>query len=230
MDDRNFDLQTAQDWINSVEKPGTSWRDENVYLKLSSLIREASPRTILDLGCGQGICSEKIELGPCKYTGVEPSPFLLDRAKSLYESKSKTFLLGNAYDLPVSNESHDAAFSILVWHLLMDLEKAASELSRVLVDDGHFFIVTANPDAYLAWKSFYPDAKVIGKKLEGTMQLGNALSRDVLYLHTLSEIKESLRNVGLEIEKTETFLAAKDAPEVKLLISIQGRKVVRLVR
>jgi ubiquinone/menaquinone biosynthesis C-methylase UbiE len=230
MDDRNFDLQTAQDWIHSVEKPGPSWRDENVYLKLSRLIREASPRTILDLGCGQGICSEKIEFGPCKYTGVEPSPFLLDRAKSLYESKNRNFLLGNAYDLPVPNESHDAAFSILVWHLLMDLEKAASELSRVLVDEGHFFIVTANPDAYSAWKSFYPDAKVTGKKLEGTMQLGNALSRDVLHLHTLSEIKESLQNVGLEIEKTETFLAAKDAPNVQLLISIQGRKVIRLVR
>jgi SAM-dependent methyltransferase len=224
MDDRNFDQQTAQDWINAVEKPGKSWRDDHVYSELDRLIHDASPKTILDIGCGLGICSEKIDLTKCKYTGVEPSPYLLSRAKQLYSSGTKTFLSGNAYSLPLVNGSFDAAFSILVWHLLMDLEKAASELSRVLTDNGQFLIVTANPDAYLAWKSFYPDAKLTGKRLEGTMQLGEALSRDVLYLHTFNEIRNSIQNVGLSIETTETFLLSKDFPEMKLLISIQGRK------
>lgn len=224
MDDRNFDQQTAQDWINSVEKPGRSWRDDHVYSKLNSLIYSASPKKILDIGCGQGICCEKIDLTQCSYTGVEPSPYLLNRAKQLYSSSEKTFLPGNAYNLPVINSSFEAAFSILVWHLLIELEKAASELSRVLTDDAPFLIVTANPDAYLAWKAFYPDAKLTGKKLEGTMQLGEALSRDVLYLHTFNEIKSAIQNVGLTIERTETFLPAKDFPEMKLLISIEGRK------
>jgi ubiquinone/menaquinone biosynthesis C-methylase UbiE len=106
MDDRNFDQQTAQDWINSVERPGISWRDDYVYLKLNELIRETSPKTILDIGCGQGICSEKIELGRCRYTGIEPSSYLLDRAKSLYSSMGRTFILGNAYGLPVPNQSY----------------------------------------------------------------------------------------------------------------------------
>jgi ubiquinone/menaquinone biosynthesis C-methylase UbiE len=223
MDDRNFDQQTAQDWINAVEKPGKSWRDDHVYSKLNSLIH-CSAKTIIDIGCGQGICCEKIDLTQCKYTGIEPSPYLLDRAKQLYSSGDKTFLSGNAYNLPVTNSSFDAAFSILVWHLLMDLEKAASELSRVLTDNGQFLIVTANPDAYLAWKSFYPDAKLIGKRLEGTMQLGEALSRDVLHLHTFDEIKNSIQNAGLTIESTDTFLSAKDFPELNILISIHGRK------
>lgn len=224
MDDHNFDQQTAQDWINAVEKPGKSWRDDHVYSKLNSLIHDALSKTILDIGCGQGICCEKIDLTKCKYTGVEPSSYLLNRAKQLYSSGDKTFLLGNAYSLPVTNSSFDAAFSVLVWHLLMDLEKAASELNRVLTDDGQFLIVTENPDAYLAWKSFYPDAKLTGKRLEGTMQLGEAQSKDVHYLHTFNEIKNSIQNVGLTIESTDTFLPAKDFPELNLLISIQGRK------
>jgi ubiquinone/menaquinone biosynthesis C-methylase UbiE len=193
-------------------------------VKLNSLIHEASPKTILDIGCGQGICSEKIDLTKCKYTGVEPSPYLLNRAKQLYSTRARTFLSGNAYNLPVTNSSFDAAFSILVWHLLMDLEKTASELSRALTGDGRYLIVTANPDAYLAWKSFYPDAKLTGKRLEGTMQFGEALSRDVLYLHTFNEIKNSIQNAGLTIESTETFLPAKDFPKLNLLILIQGRK------
>lgn len=224
MDDRNFDQQTAQDWINSVEKSGRSWRDDHVYPMLNSLIHNALPKTILDIGCGQGICSEKIELNQCKYTGVEPSPYLLERAKQLYSSNDKTFLSGNAYNLPVLTESYDAAFSVLVWHLLMDLEQAASELSRVLNVNGQFLLVTANPDAYLGWKAFYSDAKITGKKLEGTMHLGEALSRDVLYLHTFEEIKASLQNVGLTIDNIATFLQVKDSPELKMLISIQGRK------
>lgn len=225
MDDRNFDQQTAEDWINSVERSGESWRDDHVYLKLSDLIRKVSPETILDIGCGQGICSEKIDLGKCRYTGVEPSPYLLDRAKSLYSSGNKTFLSGNAYNLPVMNQSYSAAFSILVWHLLEDLEKAASELSRVLFEGGQFLIITANPESYPAWMSLYPDAKITGKKLEGTMQLGDAQSRDVLYLYSFEEIKESFRMAGLIIEKTETFLPAKNF-EMNLLITIQGKKAV----
>ena len=136
-------------------------------------------------------------------------------------------LLGNAYALPISDSSFDAAFSIMVWHLLSDLKKAASELSRVLNENGNFMIVTANPDAYSAWKSFYPDAKLSGKKLEGTMQLDGTLSHDVLYLHTHEELKNSFQNVGLEIKTTETFLSAKDFPELNLLIAIQGRKITK---
>ncbi len=225
MDDRNFDKKTAQDWINSVEKPGVSWRDDHVYSKINTLLRNTSAKTTLDIGCGQGICSEKIDLIECIYTGIEPSPHLLERAKQLYSEKNKTFLLGNAYDLLLPSQSFDFVFSILVWHLLENIKKAAAELSRVLTENKQFLIVTANPSAYSAWIGFYPDAKVTGKKLEGTMQLGEALSQDVLYLHTLEEIKESLQNAGLVIESTETFLTAKDSGDLKLLISIQGKKI-----
>lgn len=224
MDDRTFDKQTAQDWIEAVEKHGKSFRDDFVYPKLNELIRHASPKTILDIGCGQGICSDKIDLKRSRYTGVEPSPFLLERAKKLYSRAEREFISGNAYALPVSDHSFEAVFSVMVWHLLSDLEKAASELSRVLTENGNFLIVTANPDASSAWKAFYPDAKLTGKKLEGTMQLGEARSHDVLYLHTLDELKDSLQNVGLDIERTETFLTAKGSAPLDLLISIHGRK------
>lgn len=71
-------------------------------------------------------------------------------------------------------------------------------------------------------KAFYPDAKLSGKKLEWTMQLGKALSRDVLYLHTFDEIKDSLQIAGLNIESIETFLTTKDSAHQDLLVSIQG--------
>lgn len=222
MDDRTFDQTTAQAWIQAVEKPGKSFRDEHVYPTLSRLLRQTGAGTILDIGCGQGICSEGIKLENCRYTGIEPSPFLLERARRLYPGRD--FQMGSVYALPVESHRFDAVFSVLVWHLLSEIDAAAAELSRVLSQGGSFLIVTANPGAYPVWQAFYPDAKLVGKRLEGTMQLGDALSRDVLYLHTWDDLRNSLQRAGLRIESEEAFLPAKDAPETKKLLSIQGKK------
>ena len=96
MDDRTFDKKTAQDWIESVEKTGKSFRTDFIYPKLNNLIHHSLPKTILDIGCGQGICSDKIDLTQCRYTGIEPSSFLLDRAKQLYSQADKDFLLAGS--------------------------------------------------------------------------------------------------------------------------------------
>ena len=102
---------------------------------------------------------------------------------------------------------------------------AAAEMSRVLSKNGSFLIFTANPDNYSAWKSFYPDVKVTGKKLEGTMKLGESLSHDVLYLHSFEELNKSLNDAGFILKKTETFLPTKNSADSKLLISLQGVKL-----
>src|SRR4051812_22309703 len=99
MDDRTFDPQTALDWIAAVETSTQTARDIDIYPMLNEWIRCASPKTILDIGCGQGICSDKIDLEGRNYAGIEPSPFLLNRATELYSSENRTFLPGNAYDL-----------------------------------------------------------------------------------------------------------------------------------
>jgi ubiquinone/menaquinone biosynthesis C-methylase UbiE len=225
MDDKTFDQQTALDWINSIETEGKSHRDDDIYPMLDTWIKRASPLSVLDIGCGQGICSDKIDLNDRSYTGVEPSSVLLNRAKQLYPLEHRNFLLGNAYLLPLLDNSFDAAFSILVWHLLSDLRLAAHELSRVLNKRGNFLIITANPAAYSAWKGLYSDLKLTGQRLEGTMQLGGAKSHDVLHLHTFDEIQDSLQNAGLLVEEVQTFRPSKQDEGQKMLISIQGKKV-----
>ena len=166
-----------------------------------------NPSTILDLGCGQGVCSEKINLKGRTYTGVEPSPFLLERATALYPHKY--FVAGNAYALPFADKTFDAVFSIAVWHLLEDKLKAASELSRVLREGGHFMIVAANPEAYEEWTKSYSSSTRKGRRFEGRMIQSDASeSTDVLYLHSYDEIIASLQAAQLEIEGATTFRTA----------------------
>lgn len=202
MDDCTFDDETALLWINVIESAKTSIRDKDIYPRVQSWLDTTLPNKILEIGSGQGICSDKIDWKGRQYCGLEPSPKMTERARQLYASQARSFLLGNIYSLPFESDSFDGAFSILVWHLLGDLKLASLELARVLKPNGKFLIITANPNSYSAWKAFYSDFQLNGKRLEGTMLLSeNSKSHDVLHLHTQSDLIQSLENSSLEIEK-----------------------------
>jgi len=204
MDDKTFDLAAALDWIRTIEgSPGV--REKDIYPILNTWIEEIAAQEILDLGCGQGVCSEKINLAGKRYTGLEPSPFLLARARELYSADGRRFEQGNVYQMPFPNEAFDSVFSIAVWHLLSDLQKATCELSRVLKSGGHFLIIAANPDAQAAWIQSSTSAK----------------SSDILYFHSIDDQVMSLTQTHLSVDKVWTF---RPAEKTDLFIAIQGRK------
>ena len=216
MDDRHFNQNTALEWIETVEGEKSHVREVDLYPHLRGWVDRIGPSEIIDIGCGQGICSEKIDLNGRKYTGVEPSLFLLERAIQLHPGRNRRFVVGNAYALPFSDGYFDAAFSIAVWHLLEDKLKAACELSRILKEGGYFMIVAANPDAYDEWTSTYASCTRDGHRFEGRMrQDDGSESIDILYLHTYDEIIASLQSAHLDVQETTTFRTA---------ISIQGIK------
>lgn len=224
MDDQNFDEQTALDWIQNVEKG--SLRNTDIRPKLRSWIESVNPGRILEIGCGQGICSDDIDLNGRRYTGIEPSEVMVSRAKQLYLSENKNFLKANAYDLPFPAESFDAAFSVLVLHLLSDLDKSTYELSRVLRPGGHFLIITANPAAMNSWMGFYSEKTSNGKRFEGKMTFSSgAESNDVLYFHSLDEIKKTFLVQKLNVTHVESFRPDSEPDEKRLLLLIRGSKL-----
>jgi SAM-dependent methyltransferase len=225
MDDNTFDHRTAADWINTVESESGRIRDTDIYPLLNAWVNGIAPCDILDIGSGQGICSSKIDLDARNYTGVDPSPFLVERAKELYSHENRKFIQGNVYDLPCLANGFDAAFSIAVWHLLGNLQRATSELSRVLRPTGHFFIVTANPGAYSAWTGIYSDPISDGRRFEGTVHHPDkSVSQDVLYLHTLNEITDALYSAHFRIEAVETFRTIEGSGGQGKFILIRGNK------
>lgn len=224
MDDRTFDdPQIALEWIRRIESAAADVRESDIYPRLREWVDRAAAREILDIGCGQGACSDRIGLGDRRYTGLDPSPRLIERAKELYPHGNRRFVLGSAYGMPFADGSFDAAFSVSVWHLLSDPGRAALELGRVLKEEGRFQIITANPDAYPAWTDHYAESRREGIRFEGVVrQEGSIVSRDVLYLRTLEEILGSLRAAGLIANRAEPFRA--DASGQYLYVSMQGRK------
>lgn len=167
---------------------------------------QVNPKNVLDIGCGQGVCSQVIEASNPHYVGVDPSAFLIKRAQKLYREFADYFILGNAYSLPFDDGSFDAAFSVALWHLLENKSKASRELSRVLKDDGSFFIATANPDYYESWIKTYESSSLDGIKLKGqSTQADGSVLTDILYLHSLKDITTSLKEERLHIVNSTTF-------------------------
>jgi len=95
------------------------------------------------------------------------------RAQKNYKSANRKFVYGDAYKIPLKDDFTDAAISIWVWSHLENLEKASREMYRVLKPDGHFLIITANPDTYDIRRTFYKSFKDFGDHLVGIFDLGS---------------------------------------------------------
>lgn len=216
--------RVATEWINSVENEQGLVRDKEIYPLLKTW-SETVQGVIVDVGSGQGICSEKITLSEnSRYIGVEPSTFLVKRAQEKYQTSNREFVVGNAYGLPLKNDYADGLFSINVWFHLENLKSAAREMARVLKKGGKFFIVTANPEAQKKWEAFYYDQESEGKKIVGKAHLPiNPLSRNTFYKHTEKEIIEALEEVGFSVSKKVILGKLSDSPE-GLFLSISGIK------
>ena len=205
-----------KDWIDMIEGERGQIREQDLYPKLNRWASSRPFENILDIGCGQGICSQKLDLGANQYTGIDSSEFLIRRATELYGSTNTKFLVGDALDLPFEDESFDSVFSISLIHLIEDIDEVINELSRVLKSKGRFFIVTAAPSFYDAWEDSYKEKSLEGKRLIGKrLTSDGTVVEDTLYLHEGEDIHEAIEASGLDIEDIEPF---------RNFIAIRGKK------
>ncbi len=214
MDDKNFDEKAAKQWAELIESSEISERDSDIYPMVNEWLINTNAKSVLDLGCGQGICSSKLSLYGCDYSGVDPSPHLISRAKKLYPEFIDKFLEGNAYKLPFEASRFESVFSIAVWHLLEDIDLAINEMSRVLVDNGQFLIITADGAKINDWRGAYVNSQIDGDKLLGLDSEMNIV--DTLYIRSVESIAESLKKSQLEITSVVQF---------RMWVMIKGKKI-----
>ncbi|MDD5341244.1 MAG: methyltransferase domain-containing protein [Patescibacteria group bacterium] len=196
-----YNESLAKEWIDWVEESNPNGtREKEIFTYIKKWANKLNPTCLLDLGCGQGSCSQLIN-SKIKYIGIDASPTLINRAKQLYSSKNKQFILGDVYDIPLEDNSADAAMSIWVWSHLENLELAAQEMYRVIKTAGHFLLITASPETYEERKTWYKEYSIKGKLLTGIFDLDNGkfLTNTTLYLHSTKEIEGALKKVNFKI-------------------------------
>ena len=222
------DGKVAREWINSIENEKGMIRERELFPMLAKWVEEIQPKVVVDIGMGQGSCTDVIQSNESiRYIGVEPSVILVNRAKEKYAKKNREYMVGNAYELPLPNAVADSALAINVWFHLKDLETASRELARVLQPSGKFLICTANPDAYEEWLSrFDKDAKVEGKTIDGKIYVPvNPLSRNLFFRHSMKELLDAFSHNHLSIDRTE-LNGIFDRSAIPLFITFFGHKSI----
>jgi len=205
------DRKVAEEWIISIEGE-QGIRSKELYPCLETWAKEVSPRLLVDIGAGQGVCADHVQFGETYYIGIEPSLYLVERAKNNYNKENREFIIGDAYKLPLEDNVADAILSVNVWFHLKDISLASRELSRVLKTGGKFLVSTANPASHDIWRKMYFDAVEDEEKIDGKVKVPiNPMSRNIFYKHTNVAIREAFEQNGLKVEKEEDigFLGEK---------------------
>lgn len=220
------DAIVSQEWIASVENEEGAFREIHIYPRLQQWRTQANPKVIVEVGCGQGICSDYLGDKLTQYIGIDPSPYLIERAKHQYAGHNKSFKVGNAYNLMLDDKSVDGIVLVNVLFHLKDLTLANREISRVLKPGGQAFVITANPSYYDRWEQYFFDYIKEGDCLTGKFKLpNNQLSKQTMYLHPLEKIKSTLVESGMQKPFVEQFGKIDEENGFPHFVSLQSTKL-----
>lgn len=103
--------------------------------------RFATGKDVLEVGCGTGLVLSRIAGFARCARGVDLSPRMLDLARD----KQLDVQLASATDLPFEDDTFDVSCSFKVLAHIEDIEKALSEMTRVVRPGGYVIAEFYNP-------------------------------------------------------------------------------------
>ena len=123
---------TEQTWCaDGYEKNARFVSD--LGLPVVGLLNAQPGERILDLGCGDGVLTRKLQDMGCEVVGIDSSPELIDAALRLQLNVS----VRNACEIDF-HEEFDAVFSNAVLHWIKDADRMIGNVYRALKPGGRF--------------------------------------------------------------------------------------------
>lgn len=202
---KKYDKKGLEYHQKRLNKQTALWNDCIDLPAIRKLAKEAvKGKRTLDLGCGSGILSKKIEGWGGKVVGVDFSSTLIKIAQQ--ENPTIKFHVANATNLPFRSGEFSAVISALVAHYFKNLTPFFKEANRVLKKNGVFVFSMHHPvmetlhfsqgqkrSGKFIWKPYFHDKKYHWKMLDG-MVLES-------YHHTFEAVFTSLSDAGFVVEK-----------------------------
>jgi ubiquinone/menaquinone biosynthesis C-methylase UbiE len=166
-------------------------------------------KSVLDVGCGNGRFIELWDYNEIRYTGIDNSEQLIERAKTVY-GKCGNFIVGDALDLPFDDSSFANILSIAVLHHIpshvMRL-RFFKEIHRVLKPDGTAILTVWKVNRTKYKKQFLISwiLKFTGLRDKGDifMHFGKTKQLRYVHAHTRAGLKHLAAKAGFKIEKSE---------------------------
>jgi SAM-dependent methyltransferase len=106
-------------------------------------IAEARPRRMLEVGCGPGELAERVKRElEAEVVAVDISPRMVELARA----RGVDARLGDVQELSFGDGEFDCAVAAWMLYHVSDIDRAISELARVLRPGGRLVAVTNHPD------------------------------------------------------------------------------------
>ncbi len=122
-------------------------RPDYPELVVDWLLPSGAPR-VVDLGAGTGKLTRLIAARDIRVTAVDPSPEMLEQLRRALPNVPA--LPGTAEQIPLDDDSVDAVLVGQAWHWV-DVERASTEVARVLKPGGRLGLVWNHRDERVDW-------------------------------------------------------------------------------
>lgn len=140
-----------KEMITSIERLTTDILNENSleHLHRYAIAADlAHGKVVLDIACGEGYGTGLIANRALEVTGIDINENIINEAKTKYHSNNIQFLVGDIYNIPVSNKYFDLLICFETIEHVEDHLKVINEVKRVLKEDGILLISTPNKAEY----------------------------------------------------------------------------------
>ena len=139
-------------------------KDAAAYERLYELLRPVvRHKNVLELATGTGLIAKNIVSSAAHIEATDASPEMIAEAKRDNRSAKLHFSVQDMFRLPYTEESFDVVIVSNALHIVLEPEKALSEIRRVLKDDG----VLVAPTFTHADNAFFGKVKAFFMKLAG---------------------------------------------------------------
>jgi SAM-dependent methyltransferase len=126
-------------------------------------LEDAPPRSLLDLGCGTGLLSQRIrrEHPDTHVVGCDFSQGMLQRAGEHCDGSA--WVQGDATRLPFCDACFDTVVSSEAFHWFPDQPAALTECFRVLAPEGRLLVALVNPPVEPVSDAMYVGFRLVGE-------------------------------------------------------------------
>jgi ubiquinone/menaquinone biosynthesis C-methylase UbiE len=146
-------------------------------------LQSGQPRTVLDVGCGTGILSTRVQADlRVSVVGCDFSRGMLEQAAE--RTRRVAWVQGDALRLPVRDSSIDAVTSTESFHWFPDHDAALAEFRRVLTPGGRLLVALVNVRARVTSRAAQAGARALGEPA---------------YWPTRAEMRERVTNAGFDV-------------------------------
>jgi SAM-dependent methyltransferase len=167
---------------NAPENPDKGYFEKirSRRYKLEPFIKEMADfeswrgKKVLEIGCGVGTDGVEFAKAGAVYTGIDASSKSAELAKKNFKLSGfnpDSIVLADAENLLFKDNTFDFVYSWGVIHHTPDMEKAISEVRRVLKDGGKFCIMLYNSNSLVGFQLWFFYGLLRGKPFTGLKKL-----------------------------------------------------------